>query len=91
MEFVPLTPNPFNAGTNITFDLPYASRVTITAYDMLGRRMDLLVDAAYERGRRSIRWNPTIASGVYIVRISAVSQEGQGENFSASCNVVLLR
>ena len=37
-------PNPFTGSTEVRFELPEASEVTLEVYDMLGRRVALLVD-----------------------------------------------
>ncbi|MFN7014695.1 MAG: T9SS type A sorting domain-containing protein, partial [Bacteroidia bacterium] len=37
-------PNPFNPGTTISFDLPKSTLVTLTIYDILGRKIKTVVD-----------------------------------------------
>jgi hypothetical protein len=69
-------PNPFNGGTVIPFDLPEKSQVRIEVFDMLGRFVAKVADQAFERGRKSVSWFPTAASGMYIVRLKATSLEG---------------
>ena len=65
-------PNPFNPSTTIRYDVPSASDVQLEVFDMLGRRVALLVDGRIEAGRHAIRWNAeTVASGVYVIRMSA--------------------
>lgn len=47
-------PNPFDHRTTISFELSSAERVTLTVYDILGRAVEMLVDAA---GRPAgMRW-----------------------------------
>lgn len=59
-------PNPFNPSTEIKFDLPEDSRVTLAVYDMLGRKVADLVNANYAAGYHSVTWNAKdVASGVY--------------------------
>ena len=41
---LPNAPNPFASSTEIRFELPEASEVTLEVYDMLGRRVALLAD-----------------------------------------------
>jgi YD repeat-containing protein len=63
-------PNPFNPVTTIGFDLPEASRVQIAIFDMLGRRVALLVDGAQEAGRHQIQWDAArFASGAYLIEM----------------------
>ena len=63
-------PNPFNPETEILFDLPRRSRVTLEVFNALGQRMSQLVDADLESGSHSVRWNAAgCASGLYYYRI----------------------
>jgi hypothetical protein len=57
-------PNPFNASTNIRYTLHGRSRVSLTVYDLLGRRVRTLVDAIQEPGDYEIPWDACNASGV---------------------------
>ncbi|MGE5353298.1 MAG: Ig-like domain repeat protein [Acidobacteriota bacterium] len=71
-------PNPFNPSTNIQFDLPEESRVSIVIYNILGREVARVVDKDFPAGRHQAVWNSqngsgTFASGIYILRISAKS------------------
>ncbi|MCU7524059.1 MAG: T9SS type A sorting domain-containing protein [Ignavibacteria bacterium] len=75
-------PNPFNPSTNIQFDLPEESRVSIVIYNILGREVLRLVDKDFPAGRHQAVWNSqdgrgTFASGMYILRISAKSLSSQ--------------
>ena len=63
-------PNPFNPTTTIEFGLPATSQVTITVYDVRGRRVAVLADDQFGPGSHSVRWDATdFASGVYFYRI----------------------
>ncbi len=66
-------PNPFNPSTNIEFALPQSSRVTLTVFDMLGRRVATLIDGQQmEAANHSVRFDASaLASGMYIYRIEA--------------------
>ena len=65
-------PNPFNPETVIRYDIPSASRVMITIYDALGRRVTQLVDRDHVPGFYKAEWNASgMASGVYYYRIVA--------------------
>jgi hypothetical protein len=68
-------PNPFNPSTNINFALPQASNVTLTVYDMLGRKVATLIDGEQlQAANHSVRFNASaLASGMYIYRIEAGS------------------
>jgi serine protease len=65
-------PNPFNPSTRIDYDLPEATRVTITVYDIMGREVARLVDGIMEAGSHSVVWNASyVANGVYFYRITS--------------------
>ncbi len=84
-------PNPFNPTTTIEYSLPYASKVTVEIFNILGERIVKLVDAVQNGGYKSIIWNASKnASGVYIVRIRAVSVEN-GMTFTDHKKMILLK
>lgn len=65
-------PNPFNPTTTINYQLPYASRVTLTVYDILGCQVKTLVDEMREAGYHQAVFDASgLASGVYIYRLQA--------------------
>jgi hypothetical protein len=60
-------PNPFNAATTISFTLPYESHISLTVYDILGRRVETLVDRVLPAGSNCIRWDASgNKSGTYL-------------------------
>jgi hypothetical protein len=75
-------PNPFTTSTNIRFELPERSRVTITIYDVTGREVANLVDGAVEPGAHLATWSGRTREGhpagpgVYFVRMVAASLSG---------------
>jgi len=65
-------PNPFNPSTEIAFDLPVASHVDLTIYNVLGQKVETLVDREMEAGSHTVTWNADkVSTGVYFYRISA--------------------
>jgi flagellar hook assembly protein FlgD len=70
-------PNPFNPTTQIRYDLPENSYVSITIYDLMGKRVKTLVNSKQDAGYRSIHWNATnefgqpVSAGMYIYTIQA--------------------
>ena len=65
-------PNPFNGVTVISYDLPKTAHVRLEIYDMLGRRVAVLVDRVQPAGRRRAIWNAEgAASGIYLIRLRA--------------------
>jgi hypothetical protein len=78
-------PNPFNPSTTLKYELPRASHVTLTVYDLLGREVTTLVNAIEKPGYKSVEWNASgVASGVYFYRL-------QAGNFVQTRKLLLLR
>ena len=67
-------PNPFNDATTISFGLPRTSRVTMEVYDLLGRRVTILLSGTLPAGRHTVRWQVhDRPSGVYLCRMQVES------------------
>ncbi len=67
-------PNPFRAVTTIKYDLPEQSDVSITVYDILGRRVKVLVNANKAAGSYKLALDASsLASGIYIIHMQAGS------------------
>ncbi len=65
-------PNPCNAGTVISFELPQPLWVTLTVYDPLGRQVATLVDGPRAAGEHTVRFvPPSESSGLYFYRLQA--------------------
>jgi len=63
-------PNPFNASTTITYELPSAGNVTLEVYNLLGQKVTTLVNERIEAGRHSITWDASqYSSGIYFYRL----------------------
>lgn len=78
-------PNPFNPTTEISFDLPVASHVNLTVYNVLGQEVETLVNRDMEAGNHRVTWNADpYSSGVYFYRISA-------DNFSETKKMLMLK
>ncbi|TVQ69120.1 MAG: T9SS C-terminal target domain-containing protein [Balneolaceae bacterium] len=65
-------PNPFNPSTIIPYELPGEIAVRIDIYDILGRRVMVLVDELKPAGAHQARWDASgVAGGVYIYQLRA--------------------
>ncbi|MFC1564429.1 T9SS type A sorting domain-containing protein, partial [candidate division KSB1 bacterium] len=65
-------PNPFNPVTEIKYQLPKASSVTLSVYNLLGQEVAKLVDMDMPAGYHSVKWDASrVASGTYIYKIVA--------------------
>ncbi|MCF7810536.1 T9SS type A sorting domain-containing protein, partial [bacterium] len=63
-------PNPFNAVTRLSYQLPTATQVSINVYDLSGRLVDELVNCEKQAGKYDVFWNgENIVSGIYFVRM----------------------
>jgi flagellar hook assembly protein FlgD len=57
------TPNPFNTATEISFNLPEEQEVTLAIFDPAGRKICEVYSGKADRGRNTVTWNGTDASG----------------------------
>ena len=65
-------PNPFNSATKIRYALPEAAKVKIVIYDILGCRVEVLLNEDKEAGFYEQEFKPVaLASGVYFYRIES--------------------
>jgi hypothetical protein len=84
-------PNPFNPTTTIKYDITYPNgtkprKARITLYDLLARRVAVLVDEVKEAGSYEIVWEPVgLSSGIYFARLEI------GEATIATKRLVLIR
>ncbi len=63
-------PNPFNPSTNITFGLPQRSKINITIYDMLGRKVATVFAGSKPQGFHSVQFDASnLSSGIYIYQL----------------------
>lgn len=72
----PNYPNPFNPETTISFDLPAQGMVTVSIFDVLGRKVAEPENRIFPAGYHSLSWKgtdlagKTVSSGVYFCRVS---------------------
>ncbi len=84
-------PNPFNPTTSIRYGLPEKSDVTITIYNMLGNKIQTLVNKTQNQGIYQLQWNATDKpSGIYILHIVANTKSGD-QTFSDTKKMMLLK
>ena len=70
------SPNPFNAHTQIVFNLRTSMNVTLEVYNSRGQKIKTLVrNVYYSRGFQSVLWagddnqNKPVGTGVYVIRM----------------------
>jgi hypothetical protein len=85
-------PNPFNPQTTIRFDVKAATRVSLTIYDVLGRKQATLLERDYAPGRHEVRFDGRgWPSGTYFYVIEMNAAGSQEQAFRAVQKMVLLR
>lgn len=74
--FAPGAPNPFHGTTTIAFSVAQHAPVTLTIYDVSGRRVRSLLQDARPAGPHQLQWDgrddrgSAVASGVYFARLT---------------------
>ncbi len=73
-------PNPFNPVTTIRYGLAEEGPVRLTVYDVLGRRVAVLLDGIQTPGKHTVRFEAShLSSGLYFVIL-----DGGGKTFTKS-------
>jgi hypothetical protein len=68
-------PNPFNYSTIIEFILPKEEHVTLTIYDILGRKLLDIYDQVMTAGTHRHRLSMDVPSGIYLYRLKTEKAE----------------
>jgi hypothetical protein len=64
-------PNPFNPITEIQYEIPTRSMVTLKVYNLLGIEVAVLVNKTVDVGSYEMEWNAsTLPTGVYFYRLT---------------------
>lgn len=65
-------PNPFNPATQIHFVIPESSEVTLTIYDLTGRKVAELINGMLPAGAHTASFNAVnLSSGTYIYQLKS--------------------
>jgi hypothetical protein len=87
-------PNPFNPTTTIRYALPATSKVRLTVFDILGREVMTLVNSSVQEAgwHEAVFDGRQFASGVYIYRLDAISQDpSQPQRYSMQRRFTLVK
>ncbi|MBZ0263952.1 T9SS type A sorting domain-containing protein [bacterium] len=68
-------PNPFNASLNIQLELSTSDQIKVQAFNMSGQLVDHLYSGTLAKGHHKLQWNPSNASGTYMILV----QNNKGE------------
>jgi hypothetical protein len=83
-------PNPFNATTKLNFSLKQAGDITLEIYNVLGQKINTLVDGKMDAGHHSIVWDgkndagDIVSSGVYFYKLTT-------DDYTSSRQMTLLK
>jgi hypothetical protein len=84
-------PNPFNPVTKIKYALPTRSKVRLEIINILGEKLEILVDEIKDAGVQEVEWNADrLTSGIYFYRIYARSVEINKE-YSAVKKMIVVK
>ncbi len=65
-------PNPFNPTTTINYTIPKSAKVSLTIFDVLGQKIETLVNKRQNPGNYSVHWDASgYPSGIYFYQIKA--------------------
>jgi hypothetical protein len=73
----PNYPNPFNPSTTIEFSIPNDGFVSITVYDLMGRKVKTLFSGIKTAGRQSVTWHGqnelglSVSAGMYFYKFES--------------------
>ncbi|SVC82859.1 uncharacterized protein METZ01_LOCUS335713, partial [marine metagenome] len=67
-------PNPFNSATQIRYNIPEYSKVSLKIFDITGREIAVLYNGYKYPGRYTLFWNASkFVSGLYFLEINVTS------------------
>jgi len=75
-QLISVFPNPFNAQTQIKFELPHSGQVVLTIFDGMGSQVRQLIASNMSAGSHQVVWNSRdeagaeLTSGVYIATLT---------------------
>lgn len=78
-------PNPFNPTTNIGYEMPVSSYVTIKVYDVLGKEVATLIDGHKPAGSYEVEFDgKELTSGIYFYQLTT-------RNFIQTKKMILIK
>jgi hypothetical protein len=64
-------PNPFNAQTTISFEIPKTEEINLVVYNTLGQKVSTLADGIYPQGKYDITFDASnYSSGIYFYKLT---------------------
>ncbi len=85
-------PNPFNPVTRIDYQLPVECRVKLTVNNLLGQRVNTLIDRTESAGFKTVVWNASdVNSGIYFYKMEAIGIIDPAVSFLQVKRAVLIK
>ena len=77
--------------TTISYGLPFESKVKVEIFNILGQRVETITNQVESAGLHStLRNSKHLASGIYIIRINAISINNS-VNFTKAIKIILMK
>ena len=71
----PNFPNPFNPSTTIRYSLPESGEVSLSIYNILGQRVEILFEGFQQAGEHAVTWDASdYPSGVFFTRLETADR-----------------
>ncbi|MFZ0455261.1 MAG: plastocyanin/azurin family copper-binding protein [Ignavibacteriaceae bacterium] len=91
-------PNPFNPSTIIEYSIPQQSYITLEVYNILGSKVETLVNKEEDAGNYKIEFNSQktvnnepLASGLYFYQIKALAAGSRSVSYIKTRKMILLK
>lgn len=85
-------PNPFNPSTTVRYQLPFAGKITLRIFDILGRQVTSLLDGTQEAGYQSVEWNAgEFPSGIYFYRLDVAEVIHPSHRYTSVKKMLLVK
>jgi photosystem II stability/assembly factor-like uncharacterized protein len=71
-------PNPFSSSTQISYELERSHKITLTVYDLSGRKIQTLVNEAQPAGEHTFNWDARdLGNGLYFYKLEVDNEPGE--------------
>jgi hypothetical protein len=84
-SYVQTAPNPFNLKTTIQFGLEKDTWLSLSIFDIRGRKIASLAEGNFQKGSYAIDWNgknhwgDSVSSGMYFYHLNGIREHKKGK------------